>query len=40
MPHIPGAIILNQGEMLSRLSGGKFKAPVHRVKANVAGEER
>ena len=40
VPHIPGAIILNQGEMLSRLSGGKFKAPVHRVKANVAGGER
>lgn len=33
VPHIPGAIIVNQGEMLSRLSGGRFKAPVHRVMA-------
>lgn len=33
VPHIPGALIVNQGEMLSRLSGGRFKAPVHRVQA-------
>jgi len=33
VPHIPGAIIVNQGEMLSRLSGGRLKAPVHRVLA-------
>ena len=41
VPHIPGSIILNQGEMLSRISGGKFlKAPVHRVRANTERQER
>lgn len=34
VPRIPGAILVNQGEMLSRLSDGKFKAPVHRVLAH------
>ena len=33
VPHIPGAIIVNQGEMLSRFSKGRFKPPVHRVQA-------
>eukprot|EP00929_Paragymnodinium_shiwhaense_P088205 TRINITY_DN48469_c0_g1_i2.p1 TRINITY_DN48469_c0_g1~~TRINITY_DN48469_c0_g1_i2.p1 ORF type:complete len:446 (-),score=30.94 TRINITY_DN48469_c0_g1_i2:481-1818(-) len=40
VPHIPGAIILNQGEMLSRVSRNRFKAPVHRVRANAAQHER
>jgi isopenicillin N synthase-like dioxygenase len=40
VPHISGSIILNQGEMLSRMSGGRFKAPVHRVRANTEGQER
>ena len=31
VPHIPGTIIVNQGEMLSRFSRGKFRPPVHRV---------
>ena len=31
VPHKPGTLIVNQGEMLNRLSGGRFKAPVHRV---------
>lgn len=33
VPHKPGTVIVNQGEMLSRLSGGRFKAAVHRVDA-------
>eukprot|EP00746_Dinoflagellata_sp_MGD_P041657 gnl/MRDRNA2_/MRDRNA2_20072_c0_seq1.p1 gnl/MRDRNA2_/MRDRNA2_20072_c0~~gnl/MRDRNA2_/MRDRNA2_20072_c0_seq1.p1 ORF type:complete len:446 (+),score=97.76 gnl/MRDRNA2_/MRDRNA2_20072_c0_seq1:85-1422(+) len=33
VPHVPGAILVNQGEMLSRLSAGQFKTPVHRVQA-------
>ena len=33
VPHLPGTIIVNQGEMLSRFSDGKFQAPVHRVDA-------
>lgn len=33
VPHIPGAIIVNQGDMLSRLSQRSLKAPVHRVRA-------
>ena len=33
VPHIPGAIIVNQGEMLSRFSKGRFKPPLHRVQA-------
>ena len=35
VPHIPGALILNQGEMLSRVSDNRFKAPVHRVRTNT-----
>ena len=38
VPHIPGSIIVNQGEMLSRFSNGSLPAPVHRVKANNAEE--
>lgn len=34
VPHIPNAIIVNQGEMLSRLSSGRLKAPLHRVIAS------
>lgn len=37
VPHLRGAILVNQGEMLSRLSQGLFKAPVHRVR-NTAFE--
>eukprot|EP00927_Polykrikos_kofoidii_P086906 TRINITY_DN9875_c2_g1_i1.p1 TRINITY_DN9875_c2_g1~~TRINITY_DN9875_c2_g1_i1.p1 ORF type:complete len:472 (+),score=77.18 TRINITY_DN9875_c2_g1_i1:74-1489(+) len=33
VPHLPGAIIVNQGEMLFRMSQGRAKAPVHRVLA-------
>lgn len=33
VPHIPGTIIVNQSEMLSRFSKGKFRPPVHRVDA-------
>lgn len=38
VPHRPGTLIVNQGEMLSRLSGGELKAPVHRVQAAGAFE--
>lgn len=34
VPHIPGAIILNQGDGMNRLSGFRTKAPAHRVRAN------
>ena len=33
VPRLPGTIIVNQGEMLSRFSDGRFRAPVHRVVA-------
>ena len=33
VPRLPGTIIVNQGEMLSRFSNGRFRAPVHRVVA-------
>ena len=33
VPHLPGTIIVNQGEMLSRFSNGRFRPPVHRVDA-------
>lgn len=36
VPHIPGAIIVNQGEMLSRMSHGRLKPPVHRVNNIIA----
>jgi len=38
VPHIPGTIIVNQGEMLSRFSNGRLKPPVHRVLAKNARE--
>jgi isopenicillin N synthase-like dioxygenase len=38
VPVIPDAILVNQGEMLSRLSGGRFKSPVHRVRAQSERE--
>ena len=31
VPGIPGAIIVNQGEMLTRWSRGRLKPPIHRV---------
>ena len=40
VPHIPNAIIVNQGEMLSRWSGGRLKAPLHRVIANNVKHNR
>lgn len=39
VPHRPGCLIVNQGEMVSRLSNGRFAAPVHRV-AGVSASER
>lgn len=40
VPHIPGALILNQGEMLSRISFNRLKAPVHRVRPNTSTYDR
>ena len=38
IPHIPGSIIMNQGEILSRLSHGKLRPPVHRVQERNSKE--
>jgi len=38
VPHLPGTIIVNQGEMLSRFSNGRLKPPVHRVLAKNTRE--
>ncbi|KAL9607979.1 MAG: hypothetical protein Q9167_007162 [Letrouitia subvulpina] len=38
-PYVPGSIVLNIGDLMAKVSGGRFKATMHRVRAE-AGRER
>lgn len=38
-PYVPGSIVVNIGDLMSRVSGGKFKATRHRVRSSQ-GKER
>lgn len=38
-PYVPGSIVVNVGDLLSRVSGGNFKATRHRVRSSP-GRER
>ena len=40
MPTVPGAFVVNIGEMLQLISGGYFKATVHQVVSPLPGTER
>ncbi|KAL9047115.1 MAG: hypothetical protein Q9214_000230 [Letrouitia sp. 1 TL-2023] len=38
-PYVPGSIVLNIGDLMGKVSGGRFKATMHRVRTE-AGQER
>ena len=38
-PYVPGSIVVNIGDLMSKVSGGKFKATHHRVRSSP-GKER
>ena len=37
-PYVPGSLVVNVGDLMAQMSGGKFVATVHRVRSN--GSER
>ena len=39
-PHVPGSIVVNIGDLMSRVSGGRWVATYHRVRATKKDEEK
>ncbi|KAJ4145598.1 hypothetical protein LMH87_004444 [Akanthomyces muscarius] len=35
-PHVPGSVVVNVGDLLARMSGGRFVATMHRVRSAAA----
>ena len=38
-PYVPGSIVINAGDLMAKVSGGKFKATCHRVRS-IPGKDR
>jgi isopenicillin N synthase-like dioxygenase len=39
VPHVPGSFVINVGDMLERLTAGRYKSALHRV-INRSGQSR
>ncbi|KFZ01072.1 hypothetical protein V501_10238 [Pseudogymnoascus sp. VKM F-4519 (FW-2642)] len=39
-PYIPGSVVVNIGDLMAKVSGGRWVATMHRVRATNAGGER